>query len=492
MRRADLPTPGSVAFLDAGWTHVRLLFAIVPVTLFLALATSHSIRSGLLLEDSGYVLLRVAENFRLGEGPVFNPGEKRDLIDSPLWIGILSVLSFSTQAPLLVQLLALGLGLGVLFVVLAGPRLPVAGASASLFLALDGLFASRVTNGGSAILAGLYLVVLFLIFRSARGRSAASNTTDSILAWFVALAPLVRHELVCIVVPATLGWAITDPRRWRAWLPLGAALCSAGIWFFVRSSYFDAVPAYWEPWPPSAATVRFGAAELGRWMLRRPLIALGLVVMVSAWVRGPRRLGRGCGLAWGLAALAAFALLPAAGSEVVRGVEIALPLGYLMAVEAVWRGTRTRFGLVAALLLVAAQPAATWSVRTSDPEITASYVRLGQWLRAHAVPGTVVGARRVGALGYYSRLQMEDVQGRVSTRVAEARALRPTSSLAGWEGDFGLMWSLEPDLVLVAPNEPVPSATVYVPNLDATPLALRGSIGVYRWAGSPVWRLASP
>lgn len=471
---------------------MRLLFAIVPVTLFLAIATSQSIRSGVQLEDSGYVLLRVAENLRLGDGPVFNPGERRDLIDSPLWIGVLSVTSFSAHAPLLVQLLTLALGLGVLFVVLAGPRLPVAGASASLFLALDGLFASRVTSGGSAILAGLYLVVLFLILRNARGRNTPSNAADSLLAWFVAAAPIVRYELVCIVVPATLGWALTDRRRWRAWMPLAAAVAGGVAWYFVRSSYFDAVPAYWEPWPPTAASVRAAAADLAGWLLHRPLIALGLVVMVSAWARGPRRLGRGCGLAWGLALLAVFALLPAGGGDIVRSLEIALPLGYLMAVEAVWRGTRTRFGLVAALLLVAAQPAATYTARTSDPEITAAHVRLGSWLRTRAVPGTVVGARRVGALGYYSRLRMEDVQGRVSTRVAEARALRPATSLAGWEGDFGLMWSLEPDLVLVAPQEPVPSATVYVPNLDATPPALRGPIGVYRWAGSPVWRVAQP
>ena len=40
-------------------------------------------------------------------------------------------------------------------------------------------------------------------------------------------------------------------------------------------------------------------------------------------------------------------------------------------------------------------------------------------------------------------------------------------------------------------NDPVPSPAVYVPNLDAIPVALRGRLTPYRWAGSPVWRAAT-
>ena len=46
----------------------------------------------------------------------------------------------------------------------------------------------------------------------------------------------------------------------------------------------------------------------------------------------------------------------------------------------------------------------------------------------------------------------------------------------------------EPDLVLTSRSDPVPSAILYVPNLDAVPRALRADYRVYRWAGSPVWR----
>jgi hypothetical protein len=101
-----------------------------------------------------------------------------------------------------------------------------------------------------------------------------------------------------------------------------------------------------------------------------------------------------------------------------------------------------------------------------------------------------VGAGRVGALGYYSRLRTEDVSGRVSPRVAAARrALAPAAEADAQEA-FQSMFRQEPDVVLVLPGNPVPSAQLYVPNDDAVPEAIRGPFRVYRWAGSPVWREA--
>jgi hypothetical protein len=219
--------------------------------------------------------------------------------------------------------------------------------------------------------------------------------------------------------------------------------------------------------------------------VRRPLVGIGMIVMLSTWVRGKFRIGRSTGFGWGLLVLAAFALLPSAGHDVERTVTILLAPAYLLAVESVWRGTRTRLGLVAALLLVGAQPARTWMARTTTPEARAGYAKLGEWLETHALPGTVVGARQVGALGYYSGLEMEDVLGQVSPRVAAAR--RATDG-ANAPHDFAPMLRQEPDLVLTAPQEPVPSAILYVPNSDAVPTALRSDYGIYRWAGSPVWR----
>ncbi len=51
------------------------------------------------------------------------------------------------------------------------------------------------------------------------------------------------------------------------------------------------------------------------------------------------------------------------------------------------------------------------------------------------------------------------------------------------------MFRQEPDVVVVLPGDPVPSARTYVPNDDAVPESIRGPFRIYRWAGSPVWNI---
>jgi hypothetical protein len=468
---------------------VRPLFAIVPVALFIALATSVCVRSGVQLDDSGYVALRVAENLRTGHGVSFNPGERRDLVDSPLWLGILSVLTVFQDAPVLVLGGGMLVGVAVLLFVLTGPRLIVAGACASLFLGLDGAFAGSVPTGGSTLLAALYLVALERGMRRARGRDGEPSRGERGLAVWMAAASVVRYELALVAMLAALGWALTDRRNPLAWLPFAGAAGGALVCALVRASYFATWPAYWEPWPPSAAGVADGTSALGDFALRRPLLFLGLLVMLAGWVRSGFRFGRLCGMQWGILALAAFSLLPAGGGDVERTCVAVLPLAYVLAVQAVWRGTRTRLGLVAALLLVIAQPARTWMSRTARPESRAAYAKLGQWLGTHALPGTVVGARNVGALGFYSGLELEDVLGQVSPRVAATRRAQRPLAAARAARDIAPMLRQEPDLVLTGPSDPVPSAILYVPNLDAVPPALRSDYRIYRWAGSPVWHV---
>jgi len=466
---------------------VRLLFVIIPMVLFLVLAVGHCVRSGVELDDDGYIVLRVADNLRSGNGMVFNPGERRDVTDSPLWVGLVLPFSFTKDAPFWVVACGLALGVAVLLAVHAGPRLTVAGACASLFLALDGLFAARATAGTSATFAALYVLVLFGMVRRWRGRTEAGLNEPVLAAW-LAVAALVRYELVLIAIPTALGWALPERRRSRAWLPLAAAIGGALVCALARWLYFDTLPALWEPWPPTSASMRAGTMTLLGLVLRRPLLALGAFVLVAGIASGASRPNRTSGLTFGFFLLAFFAILPAGGTDVLRHAPVLLPLGYVLAVEAVWRGTRTRFGLVAALLLVAAQPAWTWKEVVERSGSAAGYARLGQWLQSRARTDTVVGAREVGALGYYSRLRMEDVEGQVSGRVAAQRRARPPVSEEIAARDFVPMLSLEPDLVVVAYGEPVPSNMVYVPNQNAVPSVLRGNYGVYRWAGSPVWR----
>src|SRR5262245_41201072 len=118
---------------------MRTLLGLIPVAIFLGLTAHLCLQVGLQPDDAGYTALRVATNFRSGHGLAFNPGESRDLADSPLWVGVLSLLSFSSRAPFWVMILGIFLGGAALLCVLDGPRDALVGAGAALFLALDRL-----------------------------------------------------------------------------------------------------------------------------------------------------------------------------------------------------------------------------------------------------------------------------------------------------------------------------------------------------------------
>ncbi len=467
---------------------MRTLVGIIPVLIFLVLATLQSFHAGLQPDDSGFVALRVADNFRQGAGLVFNPGERRDLVDSPLWVSQLSMLTLSVRAPLLVQFYGLVLGIGVLLVLVASARSRLIGAGAALFVAVDGIFVSRVTAGTSDPLVALHLVLLYPILRAARGRTEGHRESDIALALWAALAGFVRYELVLLAVPVTLGAGLREPRRVFAWLPLAAAVVGSALCLGLRWGYFGTSPDYWEPWPPTLQSFLSGAQTFGELLVRRPLLWIGAAILISEWVHGRLWLGRRIGLAWGLFAFLVFAMMPARGTDVERHVAAALPLATLLAVDAVWKRARTRPALVAALLFVLAQPGWTQAGRSTDPDLSQAYSRIGQWLRTHALPGTVVGAHRVGALGYHSGMLMEDVAGRVSPRVANARRLLGPDALHDETSAFQIMFRQEPDVVVVLPGDPIPSARTYVPNDDAVPEAIRGPFRIYRWAGSPVWQ----
>lgn len=462
---------------------MRTLLGLVPMAIFLGLATHLCLQVGLQPDDAGYTALRVAANFRSGEGLAFNPDDRRDLSDSPLWVGVLCLLSFSSRAPFLAQMLALLLGAAALLVVLAEPRDALIGAGAALFVALDGLYLARVTSGASEALVALYLVALVPILRSGKGDRQA----DWLLLLWVALAGCVRPELVIVALPVALGVGWRESRRWRAWLPLAGASAGAAVCLASRWATFGAHPAYWEPWPPSPASLYRAASVVLDLVLRRPVLVLGLVILVAEWRQGRLWLGRRLGLAWGLAALALFAMAPARGNDVERFLAPLIPMSTLLAVEAVWRRARTRPALVAALLLVLAQPGWTAGGRTAAPEVDVAYERIGRWLGTHAKPETIVGAARVGALGYHSGLRVEDVHGRVSSRVAASRH-RVEDADDDPDAAFARVFELEPDLIVVLPGDPVPSARTYVPNDDAVPPVIRGPFRLYRWAGSSVWR----
>src|SRR6476660_2675172 len=93
-----------------------ILFAVPLVLLaWMGWAQRHMI-------DDGFIYLRVIEEIRAGNGPVFNVGQRVEAFTSPAWVGLLTIASF---LPFKLEWVAVCLGLGLS---VAGVAFALAGA----------------------------------------------------------------------------------------------------------------------------------------------------------------------------------------------------------------------------------------------------------------------------------------------------------------------------------------------------------------------------
>ena len=78
---------------------------IAPVIGFVSAGYAHR-----WITDDGYIYLRVVQQIRAGNGPVFNAGERVEAFTGSLWVALLAVADL--VAPVSLELLAVILGLG--------------------------------------------------------------------------------------------------------------------------------------------------------------------------------------------------------------------------------------------------------------------------------------------------------------------------------------------------------------------------------------------
>lgn len=76
---------------------------VIPVAVFAAAAWDRRWMS-----DDGFIYLRVVDQLRAGNGPVFNAGERVEATTGPLWV---AVLTLASALPVSLEWLAVGLGL---------------------------------------------------------------------------------------------------------------------------------------------------------------------------------------------------------------------------------------------------------------------------------------------------------------------------------------------------------------------------------------------
>ena len=225
-------------------TGVALLFT-APIAAFAFAAWGQRWMS-----DDGFIYLRVVDQLRAGNGPVFNPGERIEAATSPLWVGLLTMASplFPTVSTAWLAV-AIGLGLSLAGLALAqwgahrlwdGGRgralLPVG----ALVIAALPPFWDFATSGLETGLAFAWLGACFW------GLASLSRTRDGVAWWLPALlgiGPLVRPDFA--IYAATFLAAMFVLRRsagWRGWLRAGAlAVALPGAYQVFRMGYYGAL-----------------------------------------------------------------------------------------------------------------------------------------------------------------------------------------------------------------------------------------------------------
>ena len=227
---------------------VNAVLITVPILVFAVVAWQHR-----WMTDDGFINLRVVQQLRAGNGPVYNTGQRVEAFTSPLWIGVLTVGDLIT--PFRLEWVAVLAGIagsvtGFGFAIAGSMRLwrtfePDAvlvplGALIPLALYPMWFFSSSGLEGG--LVFGRLGLSVFLLGRWAQRRDhALSGWTAAILG----LGWVIRPELV-VLSAAFLGAVLLGQagRSWGSRLRLGAAMFAIPFAYQVfRMGYYGSLLA---------------------------------------------------------------------------------------------------------------------------------------------------------------------------------------------------------------------------------------------------------
>jgi hypothetical protein len=417
--------------------------------------------------DDAYITMRYARHAAAGEGLVYNPGERVEGYSNPLWLGLLVV--------------AAKLGLDL---VVAAKLLGIIAGALSLLLALGIIL--RLTDGHNPL---AYYGLLPLCTSAALGVYAASGLETILYACFLTAlvycwlsfgaaswwalaacalaAAFTRPEgalvLVLIIGWRGLHWLELPPRVQRHYLlslPLIGLVLA--LFFMSRHAYFGAwLPNTFYAKPPGAfgttsllsplTYLRDFVQDTGAWLW------LGLSVTLVLVAR--RR----------SAALAALLIVGAQVALVVhaRGDWMALhrfllptlPLLVAVGYVGLLRLSPPRPVLTAILsLIVLLNVVHVFQVRKSFLDGIYPYSVMagqpqemaGKWLARHFPPDTTVATKRIGGVGYFSKMRVVDTLGLVDRPIALIRHGSPARGEAENQRLAEEVFSRRPDLILLA------------------------------------------
>jgi arabinofuranosyltransferase len=199
-----------------------------PVAAFVGAGWAHR-----WITDDGFIYLRVFQQIRHGNGPVFNAGQRVEAFTGPLWLAVLTVADFVT--PIRLEWLAVGLGLiasafGLMMAIAGASRLARTGTSDAflipfgvlIFVALPPAWVFGMSGLETGLSFAWLGVSLWLLVGWAQSRSRMTTVRAVVLG----LGWLVRPELILfsaafLVIVLGMQWR---EDRWRDRARLVAAM----------------------------------------------------------------------------------------------------------------------------------------------------------------------------------------------------------------------------------------------------------------------------
>ncbi|HEU4327870.1 MAG TPA: hypothetical protein VFS21_32330 [Roseiflexaceae bacterium] len=485
----------------------RALALGLGLALALGVAGTHLLLYAPYTADDAFISFRYARNFALGNGLVFNPGERVEGYSTFSWVVLLGLLNragldIALTAKLLNGAIALAT---VLLTGLLGRHLVAqppdtadtpaffAGLPwAALLLAGDAAFGYWSANGMEMPLVALLLLAggALHLRELERGGPPLSALVFGALAltrpegaFFGGLTLL--HRLAAGGDPASLPAALHPVaiarRLWdqRGWI---------GLFLLVLAPFLLWRYSYYGQWVPNTVVVKTGPSL-------RSLLEGGLTVYLFVSARAAVLLLVGLGLLatrrWWAKPWMGYAVLLLLGNGVFvtlaggdwmpldRFWVLMLPWLYLLASAAPptlaqqWGPTARRWhGALPALLLALGLAGSLMTrLTTNTPSINNASPAASRWLREVARPGDVVATTNIGAVGYYNMdLVILDMIGLTDAHIARTPARFPGGLLASGNG-FG-HW--DTDYVLARRPRFVEMAGVTREQAE-------------QWAGRPAW-----
>ncbi len=400
---------------------------------WVAVAAAAVVRFAGSAADDVYITYRYAQNFALGRGLVFNPGQRVFGETEPGLALLLGGLHAVTRVPIpwLGALLCAASLLGIAALLLhEGER---AGSVAAAAIGGTLVVGSGFLWDSQGAAAPIVVCLLLLAARWAESRPAAAAACCAAAVW-------ARPD--ALAGAGLLGLLLWFERRrfpWRLAL-VTAVLVGAGA--ALELAYYGAVvpntllakqlhaarnPGSWIGFEVFwDAGVRWFAPTWGD--SATTVLALGAVGAPLLW----RRFGRGGRLLLlnGLALLIAYPALRVPFFP-WYGIPVLVPILYglgLLLVE-FWRNARALGGVrwrVAAVAVAAVAAfafasigAGTWGWWQAGPAVNwrlTVYRDAGLWLGEHAKPDEAIAFPEIGILAYYSDRRVEDILGLVTPR----------------------------------------------------------------------------